>query len=511
MLKKLAISFLSAVALLGVAPDARAFSLLGQLDASYQTADLGYSVGIIISSREQDLGGPMNLDEEYRWSSPILVYGFDTTFKEYFGEQGVAAVEAAIKIFNDLPSASDMSPTLAEWPLETGRFNYTAQELRIIDIKSLVLSCLLEQMGLACPERYAFTIFQRIPLVNLPGQFSYTVIQRNYDPVPINPTAAPNRWRYAYSPYVNETLYTYITRHIRAFNNLPEFWDAQEIAVDAASPRVSVIASTGLQAGPVDPRIFAQVYGLTASPGAGRFYTGLTRDDVGGLRYLLNPGRTNVESAPLGSTRGVQVSGPQISLIGGTPPWTIPFPGILIGTNATTVTNTVTPLLDPAMRGGADKVTFVRLDVDSFLGRFLNPLVIRYPETVVDPLTLRPFTQTVQRQLAFPDIIFTAADLGAAPNTGEPYVFSRALGFLDNSVLNSGGRDAHAGPGNVLPGEITLNKVGPWSINEDSFPAQEDGIKGFIFGTFDGTTNAPVVFPEGVDIYELERKVLGRN
>jgi hypothetical protein len=509
MLKRLVASVLILAA--AVTPrEANAFSLLGPFDAQYQTADIGYGIGIIINSREQDLGGPMNLEEEYRWQAPILVYGFDITFAEYFGPAGMAAVDAAVKLLNDLPRASDMSPELTEFPLETVRYNYTAQQLRIIDVKSLALSAMLEQLGMAAPERYTYTLRSRIP----DDLTRYTVIQRNFSPVPVNPTASPNLWRYTYSPFVNGTLYTY---HIRHFRPPPtEFWDAQDIALDVAIPKVSVVGYTGTQAGLVDPRISNQLYPGSLSPGSGLFFTGLTRDDAGALRYLLHPVRTNAEVAPLNAFRGRPVTTPTVvdTRQGGTP-WQIYIPIAVATTNATgggTTTGTNVALVDPAHRAGVNKVNFVRLDVDSFLGRFIEPLVIRYPETVWDPTVRRYVTQSVERRLSQPDLLFSAADLGVAPDAGFPYVFSRQLGFVDNSRFNtaSGSGNPAAGPGNVLPGRITLNKLGPWSLNVNETP-EEQSFKGYVFGSFDGSTNAPVVFPQGIDAFELERRLFGSN
>ena len=37
-----------------------------------------------------------NLGEEYRWNSPVLTYSYDETFLNYFGSNGVVAVEKAI-------------------------------------------------------------------------------------------------------------------------------------------------------------------------------------------------------------------------------------------------------------------------------------------------------------------------------------------------------------------------------------------------------------------------------
>ncbi len=510
MLKNLFISLLAAGSILAPANKATAFSLLGNFDARYQTADIGYGVDGIISSRETDLGGPMNLNEEYRWQSPVLVYGFDTTFKEYFGPAGVAAVEAAIKVFNDLPKASSMSTALTEFPLETSRYNYTAQQLQILDIKSLILSALLEQVGVACPERYTYTLRSRLPVAG-GTDFAYVVIQRNFDPVPLNPMAPAHLWKYAYSPYVNGTLYTYVIRDWRTRNGIAEFWDAQEIAVDVANPHVSVAAYASLQLGLTDPRVQNQVYGSALSPGAGLFFSGLTREDAGALRYMLHPGRTNVEFSPPFSTRGQPVSG--ITVVDtrkGDSPWRIQVPGGVVLVPGTTNNGTVAlPLIEPALRGGVDKINFVRLDVDSFLGRFVDPLIIRYTETVVDPFTMRPIVQPVQRTLNFPDLLFSASDLGIAP-PNFPYVFSRQMTFVDNGAVNSAGSDIQAGPGNVQPFEIILSKLGPWSVNRNETP-QEESSKGYIFGSFDGSTNAPIVFPEGVTTTELERRLFGQN
>jgi hypothetical protein len=488
------------------------FSLLGPFDAAYQTPDLGYGVNIIINSQATDLGGPMNLEEEYRWQSPILVYGFDTTFIEYFGPQGIAAIESAVKVINDLPKVSSLSPTLGEYPLETLRYNYTAQQLRIIDLKSLALSVFMQQMGLGSAERYAYTLRSRI--VDADGTANYTVISRNFDPVPVNPTAPPSHWRYTYSPYVNSTLYTYGIRHFRARNGLPEFWDAQDIALDVGNPKVTVASYAGLQAGLVDPRVYNQFYGAALTPGAGLFFTGLTRDDVGALRYLLHPSRTNAEGAPLNATRGAAVTSPTVVFNAQGTPWQIYVPIGVTVTNANGGgggggTNVI-PLIDPAHRAGVDKVNLVRLDVDSFLGRFLDPLIVRYSETVWDPFTRRLVTQGVERRLAQPDILFTAADLGVSPVGGFPYVFSRQLGFVDNSALNTGGINVAAGPGTLQPGQVTFNKLGPWSININETP-EERGFRGYVFGSFDGTTNAPIVFPQGVDAFELERRLYGSN
>src|SRR4051812_42624162 len=78
----------------------RAFSLLGPFPAwqlaAYDGLQLDYN-------QQGDIGGPMRVDEGYRWNIPVIYYAFDQSFINYFGPDGVAAVTQAINVFNNLP------------------------------------------------------------------------------------------------------------------------------------------------------------------------------------------------------------------------------------------------------------------------------------------------------------------------------------------------------------------------------------------------------------------------
>lgn len=493
-------SLLLVALIAGGAGTARAFSLLGPF-ASYQTATLNYDSPFTSIQAEGDLGGPMNLGEEYRWGSPVLVYGFDSSFVEYFGPQGVAAVEAAVKILNDLPSTSSMSPGLLEYPLNATRYNYTAQQLRVRDIKSIMLSTLLQAMGLACPERYAWTIYRQAPIEGTtPTQYLYSIIQRNFDPVTFLP-----------SSYVNNTLYTYQILQVSA---APDTWDCQELAVDVSNPNVSVIATAGLQSGVVDPRVIQQVYGTSdlVQSGFGLFYTGLTRDDVGAIRYLYRPQNVNWQGAPTGtvgsgagstvspwSWAGFSVSTPSISS-----PWSY-YGGTSLSNANLTVGST--NFVAVGGRQGPGKVSFVRVDTDPLLGQYLNPVTINYPEIVLGT-NGAPVGQVASRTITTPDILFSAADIGAAGNTTQPYVYSvNGTSFTTETNPALGTGFTRDGPGIIQPGvRVFLNKVGPWLFNVRNTD-QVAAIKGFVWGSFDGTTNAPVVYPQGVQLQELESRL----
>lgn len=254
---------------------ASAFSMLGPFDSqyqvtqlSYQTRFINYNEGPSIAS-DSPLGGPMNLGEEYRYNIPTLTYAFDQSFLDYFGSNGVFAVEQAIAIMNGISNVSAYSPDLSEVPLEATRVNYRANALELIDLKSAALHCLVEQLGLADPVRYTWTLRARAlpPGLSCPF-YDYLVIKRNFDPVNWEPTS-----------YVNATLYTYF---IGEFCPVVDAAEAFETRVDPLSEFYTAVAS---------PNFWY-----------GTFFTGLTRDDIGGLRYLLRTSNVNNEPAPLGST-----------------------------------------------------------------------------------------------------------------------------------------------------------------------------------------------------------------
>jgi hypothetical protein len=261
------------------------FALLGPFD-TYQVGSLSYQL-------PGDIGGPMNLGEEYRWNTPTLYYTFDQSFVDYFGGQGMAEVDKAFAILNSLTNVDAYSHELSEFPLEASRVNFLAQALQLVDIKSTVLHLMIEEMGLAEPDRWTWTLRHRAlpPGASCPA-YVYTVIKRNFDPVTWEP-----------SSYVNGTLYSYAI--IEACPVL-DVADAFEIPVDPLSNPLSAVASLGS----VESFIEGQAdLGLQRF---GFFYTGLTRDDVGGLRYLLTTNNANFESVAPNSDELVTNLQPQL-------------------------------------------------------------------------------------------------------------------------------------------------------------------------------------------------------
>jgi hypothetical protein len=259
-------------------PSALAFSTIEPTNAEpWQVHDLGYNL-------RTDIGGPANIGEDYRRNTPVLYYAFDENFLDFFGSNGVWAVDQAFAILNNLHNVSDTnyySEDLHEVPLEARRFNQTAGALNLIDLKSEVLTLLLEQMGLADAVRFTWTLHDRTAAASCPVGNQYLVTKRNFDIVPSNLD------QLQYSSYVNGVLFSYYIQEYCA--NPPgdtPLSEALEIGVDV----------------PINANRFAPVSSWRLNylvPGG--FFTGLTRDDMAGLRYLLRSGHVHWEDSPANS------------------------------------------------------------------------------------------------------------------------------------------------------------------------------------------------------------------
>ncbi len=247
---------------------AAAFSIKGPFE-TYQTPELFYATA--------DLGGPHNLGEEYRRNTPVVYYTFDQTFLDYFGSNGVAAVEGAFAILNSVSNVNSFDNDLTGWPMEAQRYNYRAQALLLTDLRSTFLSAMMEQMGLAEAERFVWTLHKRdtIPGCSAPCPLCmrYLTIKRNFDPV------FTSTDQLQVTSYVNGELYSY---------NIIELCQPGPFLADALEFPVDPLANT-----------FSSVSGLNFPVGS--YFTGLTRDDVGGLRYLLRTNNVNLEDAGPGS------------------------------------------------------------------------------------------------------------------------------------------------------------------------------------------------------------------
>jgi len=367
----------------------RAFTLLGPY-APWMTHAIGYR-------QAGDIGGPMDSHEGYRWNIPVVTYGFDQEFVDSFGQRGVEEVEKAVAILNDLLPASDM--VLTNFPLDAWRNNSVAAALGVVDLKSQTLGALLQQFGLTDSVRFTWTIRDR----RIEGQTTnFIVVQRNFDPETL-----------LASPFVNGDQFDYLLQP-SIYSVAGVFADAVEVSVLLRNPQDDPVAS-----------VLAQ---------AGVFCEGLSRDDAGGLRFLLASENRKIESL---------------------------MPGI---TPAPENTN---PVVNIALRPGVGKIQLVQMSFTD--GRFA-PVTNLFTDIYITNGIAR--TQQLQRVITTPDILFRARDFGLKFDyfytNYPPIVYadlwarSDASSWQNNASLN--GASSRAGPGTITPGaEITFNNTGRYN------------------------------------------------
>jgi len=473
------IASIVALLLLGSLPG-RAFTLLGPF-SGWQSPELGYNV----PNGGNEYGGPRLRGDEYRLSTPVVTYGIDGSFLEFFGVEGAQAVDSAFALFNNLTNVSAFSPTLEEFPLKADGINPTARALGLVDLKTQLLSQILATLGLTSPERWCWSLRARYVVGTTP---SYSVVNFNYDPI----SGRPSR-------YVNGTLYSYVIREIYNSDGTVSFYDAREVPVDSANPMVSLASSVSVNYQETsDDRISRSL-----SP-TGRYFTGLTRDDAGGLRYLYHPANRNYEAAPAGSFRGSASTAGGGASAALESPWTVAGSTGQVGTTAvgTTGTSNTLQLVNLAVRAGVDRVRFIKVNTDPVLRQNARQAAVTYPEVVSsNGVVIR---QVVSRILARPDILISARDLGVG--TYVPVIGGLVQpGFVNTGAALDG---AAEGPGNIEPQSgYTFSKVGVYSLNRGNTDEQ-DGQPGNIWGSFDGSTNAPVLYPIGSKLSDLEAAAL---
>lgn len=483
-----------------VCQQASAFSMYGT-PYTWQVTALGYDDASLLVR---------NLGDEYRINTPIVTYGFDSSFVDYFGEDGIKAVDEAFQLMNNLPAASKMTTNLTEFLLSGDlQINQTAESLYLLDMKSATLSMILAHLGLAPSERNVFDLRFRIAVVNLTCTYNYGVVLRNFDPITWEP-----------SEYINGTRYTY---------RILENGDCS--AADAYENPVSVHTAND-----VNPPASSILNFITY----GSYYLGLTRDDAGGLRYLYSPKNYNFELLP----NDALISSQQASIpttwtavstndtvsseILSNSIWMVPPTGATNTTSTTTTTSSAVTTDSTTtsgsstntayVRGGVNKVRFLKMTpVNSLIGTNYHPLTVSFTVPVLS--TNKLITQKITRTITSPDIVIAAADL-TSDATGI-VIYDRLYYYVsstDSSTTSTSSTSTSSttstdttdvGPGVFDPrGRFTFNKSGPILINlgsgSDYFLNEASASHDYSWGKYDGTTNTPIVFPSGTSIKNLK-------
>jgi hypothetical protein len=481
---------------LACAGTSQGFSLLGPIQ-DWQVEAIGYDL-------DGDIGGPVRPNEGYRWNLPVITYAVDQSFVNYFGIEGIRAIDQAMKVFNDLPPMNRIETDGFSFfvngeivPTRTTLVNPEAAELGLLDVKSIAMRMVIEELGLANPERFAWTLRGReVETDPNPDVTNYLVINLNFDPITLQP-----------SPVVNGILYGYDIVE----QEDPDIADAFEFAVDELDPlaRTSVAGGSAL--------FSASVNFLTGRLQfiGGRLFTGLTHDDVGGLRWLYRSSNFAVENLETNVVLGSPI-GPRGS------PWQ-PFfanTNLLAGGTNGGLFNT-NALVREGLRGGINDIRFQRVNFDSLLGRIFVPFTNRYMDRVVTNGQI--FVQPVERVITQPDIIFVAEDLGLDEDLA-PFLTSRTptTAWINNDAINGQDAETDGGPG-VIEGPIiiTFTDQLPAYFNESRpffygagptgpgrFPPDEEvHVRFFSWGSFTESPGSVIIYPQygNITIQDLRR------
>ncbi|PWU12316.1 MAG: hypothetical protein C5B50_21730 [Verrucomicrobia bacterium] len=267
----------------------QAFSIYGPKEG-FHTQTLGYIIyltdlplpdgsGWLVFTPGDFSSAPHNIGEGFRWNIPDLYYTYDETFLRYFGDSGVQAVDSAVAMLNNLDNVDNYSPSLSEFPFEELRYNYTARDLGMFDVRSAALEVLLERLGLADPQHWVWCMRAKflLPGLSCPN-YDYEVIQRNFDPLTWVPTG-----------YINGNLFTYVVFQVCPPDLLGDFTEAEVASVDQVGGVYATAVAT--------PKIhFPKPLWM------GSFHTSLTVDDVGGLRHLYSTNTLAWEAMPANTT-----------------------------------------------------------------------------------------------------------------------------------------------------------------------------------------------------------------
>ena len=373
----------------------------------------------------------MDIAEGYRWNVPFITYAYDQSFLDFFGTQGVAAVESAIKVFNDLPAASAI--VLTNYPIESLHLNYEAQAADLVDLKSAALYLLVQHLGLNAPVQSVFVVRQWDPfLTDYDSEWSWPegtiptyILERNFDPESLLPSAYIN-----WDPYSGYYVQEGGTASIFLFQ------------VDPTASSSGAVADGFYQ----DENPY------------GRFATGLTYDDVGGLRFLLCQTNVNYETL---------LDDVQLDTCG------------------------AGPLVTGAWRPGIEKITFVSQPYDSATG-IATPMTFHYTDTFFSNGALS--SQCVKRVVTRPDIVFSAGDAGQVYGWVSFFQRTGTTNWINNSTLN--GKLNGAGPGVIRPPvKLTFEKLGPLLLSGEPALMTTTSLLPNAWASFDETTNTPIQYP----------------
>ena len=565
----------AALVLMGMLYPACGFVLIGPLNPVEASPPSGLNFNYT-----DDLGGPKDIRRFFRWNIPELTYSFDASFVNYFGMEGMEAVHDAFGVVNEFFHNDDYSG-MSQLDLVKHGFaknyathweNTTAKNAQVIDLKSLTLGLLLNQLGLGNPHRHAFTI-TGTESNTASAQVIFKASLRNYDPVTLNETNGINGVKYSYrlvhdatnGPTAGGSLSGLSAVDMEEFTTAssPGAWSAVAGILDA------FYGSTSFYWTDIPTRFNFGIFYDGANAMGGRYEPrhALTYDDAGGLRYLYGTNTYAYEDIDLSVTlvEPAQFLGaadarhfstpsgrhfpffPRGSTQGGSLPIEFPLTSRLrgmpiIGFSGNSASNVV--LVTHGLRGGMDRMQFHHRSFDSLLGTLFVETNFVWTDTFVStnaqnvgglkqtkpgesayilPPNFQFFTQKLGRTVNIPDILLLVDDLGLSPD-GVPIAFDRTTtnGWSNNAAIQPGYVAVASLTNQVGPGNIFLPPTSPimWSYTrfEENFEVLWSGEASVVgnlekqpslWGWIKGPgPNDVVIFPKGGTDWEIENEII---
>jgi len=218
------------------------------------------------------------------------------------------------------------------------------------------------------------------------------------------------------------------------------------------------------------------------------------------------------------------------------------IPGsVTFQTNHTLIILPVTcPVNAIARRGGIDQLLFVARPYDSIVRQIWDPVTNNYTVSELDETNNVMVQRHFQRRVPRPDFLFTTWDFSGqnvvitysntvdgVTGTFTTTVTSTGIGPFPEYGTFTYDATTHpsnkAGPGTILDGDplpslFILNRISPTFDNlsatagtTNTFVAPTEADQGLFvaFGSFDGTTNLPIVYPNGTSVTSLLDLILG--
>ncbi len=175
-----------------------------------------------------------------------------------------------------------------------------------------------------------------------------------------------------------------------------------------------------------------------------------------------------------------------------------------------------------ALREGIGRVGFIRANYDSLLGQFFNPITNYYTMVVIT--NSQKVNEYYQRVVTKPDFLMQAQDLTISTKAlpyGVNLEYSTPT-YDQSAIIKNGGGGSLAGPGTIEPNYYLVfnenqnnlfvnGSLNLYNLSTNQFLNENDqtGVSSIgAWGSFDGSTNYPTVYPSIASISNLMNQVV---